>query len=76
MRKLKLVSLMLVLALLIQTSVFAADTVDDATQDNTTKSVTVQPRGVYLQDGGCTITPSKTYVMVSGSTDAYLNQQK
>ena len=57
MRKLKLLSLMLVLALSIQTSVFAADTVNTTVQDNTTKSATVQPRGVYLQGGGCTISP-------------------
>ena len=59
------------LALSVQKSVFAAATVDDATQDNATKSVTVQPRGVYLQGGGCTISPSKGYVTVSGHTDAY-----
>ena len=71
MRKLKLVSLLMVLALSIQTSVFAADTVDTAAQDSTTKRVTVQPRGVYLQGGGCAISPYNGYVMVSGHTDAY-----
>ena len=76
MRKLKLISLLMAMALSVQTSVFAAATVDDATQDNATKSVTVQPRGVYLQGGGCTIAPSKTYVMMSGSTDSYLNYQR
>ena len=76
MRKLKLVSLLMVLALSIQTSVFAANTVDTAAQENTTKSVTVQPRGVYLQGGGCTITPYNGYVMVSGHTDAYYDAKE
>lgn len=71
MKKFKLVSLMLVLALSIQTSVFAANTFDVVVEDNTTKSVAVQPKGRYLQGGGCTISPYSGYVMVSGHTDAY-----
>lgn len=71
MRKLKLISLMLILALSMQVSVFATNSLESTAQDNTTKSVTVQPRGRYLQSGGCTITPHKGYVTVSGHTDAY-----
>lgn len=62
MRKLKLISLMLILALSMQVSVFATNSLESTAQDNTTKSVTVQPRGRYLQSGGCTITPHKGYV--------------
>lgn len=71
MRKLKLVSLMLILALSMQVSVFAANSPESTAQDNTIKSATIQPRGRYLQGGGCTISPYSGYVMVSGHTDAY-----
>ena len=58
MKKFRIVALMLVFVLSLQCVAFAADTA-------------VQPRGVYLHGGGCSITPYSGYVIVTGHTSAY-----
>lgn len=55
MKKIKIVALMLIFALSLQCIAFA----------------NVQPRGVYLQAGGCTIAPSSGSVIVTGHTQAF-----
>ncbi len=71
MKNFKLVCLMVSLVLLMQTAVFAADVRTDEMVSETIQSETIQPRGRYLQGGGCTITPYTGYVMVSGHTDSF-----
>ena len=58
MKKFKVIALMLVFVLSFQAVAFAAD---------------IQPRGAYLQGGGCSISPGYGYVKVSGHTDAFDN---
>lgn len=55
MKKLKTLALLLVFVLCFQSVACAA----------------VQPRGRYLQGGGCDISPGAGYVIVSGDTDAF-----
>lgn len=55
MKKFRIIALMLVFVLSLQCVVFA----------------NVQPRGVYLQGGGCSITPYSGYVVVTGYTEAF-----
>lgn len=55
MKKFKIVALMLVFVLSLQCVAFA----------------NVQPRGVYLQGGGCSIAPSSGAVIVTGHTQAF-----
>lgn len=56
MKKFKVIALMLVFVLSFQAVAFAAD---------------IQPRGAYLQGGGCSISPNYGYVVVGGHTDAF-----
>ena len=56
MKKLKTLALLLVFVLCFQSVACAAS---------------VQPRGRYLQGGGCDISPGAGYVIVSGDTDAF-----
>jgi len=55
MKKIKIIAFMLVFVLSLQCVAFA----------------NVQPRGVYLQGGGCSIAPSSGAVIVAGHTSAF-----
>jgi len=48
----------------------AAETQESQTETLVQNS-TVQPKGRYLQGGGCSITPYSGYVRVNGHTDAF-----
>lgn len=71
MKRFRLGFLVLALVFVLQSAVFAGDVQTSEFYGKTVLSDTIQPRGRYLQGGGCTITPYSNYVMVSGHTDSF-----
>lgn len=71
MKRYRIGILVLALVFILQAAVFAGDVQTDETLGQTVLSETIQPRGRYLQGGGCAFTPYSNYLMVSGHTDAF-----
>ena len=69
MKKFKLIALMMVLILTMQSAACAAPL--GTASENETMVASVQPRGRYLLGGSCTITPGAECVTVGGQTESY-----